>query len=320
MEESSKYEITNSKINNIHDKTFRKLLKNKRNAVRIINKILKEENRIREEEIEEYTNSFITDKYKNVEADIIYKLKGKEVFFHIEHQTKVDEMMPYRILRYEVELIDGVLLNRGIGKSKDKIPIIIPIVVYTGEKKWKVKKNIREMQDKWKEYQAGMELGKYNLIDINTLDKEELLKEENIISKMLILEKIKTEEEMIEYIVKIGKEISKNKEKYTKEEIGLLNIQIKAEFKNRFKMELPKEVVEQLRIKEVASIMTLAERLDLDRERTNREAELRGIEEGKKETKLEMIKKMLKENLSINIIEAVSGFSRKQIEKIAKTI
>ena len=85
-------------VNNLHDKIFRKVLDNKKEAVQIINKVLKKEDKITEKEIEKYTSSYISSNLRNSEADIVYKIKDKEIFFLIEHQTKIDYSMPYRIL------------------------------------------------------------------------------------------------------------------------------------------------------------------------------------------------------------------------------
>lgn len=73
--------------------------------------------------------------------------------------------MPYRILEYEMELIK----NKGY-----KLPLVIPIVLYTGKQKWNAKKYLEESQEKL----GGIEikLGNYNLVDINNYTKEEIEK------------------------------------------------------------------------------------------------------------------------------------------------
>ena len=46
---------------------------------------------------------------QNEEADVVYKLKGKNEFFLIEHQSKVDYRMPFRILKYEMAIIESAI-------------------------------------------------------------------------------------------------------------------------------------------------------------------------------------------------------------------
>src|SRR5699024_4087007 len=88
-----------------HDKLFREILNRNKEIVRLINRYIKPKKELTEEMIEKYDTKFITSIYEKREADIVYKLKGKEVFFLIEHQTKVDKFMPYRILEYSLEII-----------------------------------------------------------------------------------------------------------------------------------------------------------------------------------------------------------------------
>ena len=71
------------KIHNEHDKLVKKIL-----------------------EIEEVRNEFITIDYRGKQVDLLYKIKGKEVYLLIEHQSTQDVKMPYRILEYEVQIID----------------------------------------------------------------------------------------------------------------------------------------------------------------------------------------------------------------------
>ena len=101
-----------SEINNPHDKICRKTLNKKKEAIKIINRILDKNNKIKENSIEKYISSFISNELKNSESDVIYKLKNENVFFLIEHQTKIDYLMPYRILQYELEIISSVLIDR----------------------------------------------------------------------------------------------------------------------------------------------------------------------------------------------------------------
>ena len=125
-------------INNSHDKIFRKVLEDKNNAIKIINRMLKED-KVSIEEIEKYNSSYISSKLANSEADIVYKVINQDVFFLIEHQTKIDYSMPYRILKYELEIIESVLIDKNYKNKKYKYPIVIPIVLYTGNKKWNAK-------------------------------------------------------------------------------------------------------------------------------------------------------------------------------------
>ena len=171
----------------------------KEEAIALINQAIK--TKLKAEEIEKYTSSFVNKIFENREADIVYKYKNKNIFFLIEHQTKIDYSMPYRILEYEIEIMKSAIDIRRVKNKEYKLPLVIPIVLYTGKKKWDAKRYLEESQ----ETLDGVKIkaGNYNLVDINDFTKEELLQEKTLISKMMLLEKSESTEESIEMLEKI---------------------------------------------------------------------------------------------------------------------
>lgn len=63
------------------------------------------EKKVNSSELVASQNSFVTTELKYREADIVYKLKDRNIVFLIEHQTKVDFKMPYKILNYQIEIM-----------------------------------------------------------------------------------------------------------------------------------------------------------------------------------------------------------------------
>lgn len=152
--------------------------------------------------LEKYNSSFVTNDLKNQETDIIYKIKDKKIFFLIEHQTKIDYSMPYRILQYENEIMKSAIDYKKLGQKGYKLPLIISTVLYTGKRKWNANTYIKECQEKL-ENAEELAFAKYNIVDINDMNNSELFEEKSIISKILILEKSKNNEELIININKI---------------------------------------------------------------------------------------------------------------------
>ncbi len=307
QEEQAKYQYTN----NTHDKIFRKTLENKKDAIRIINNFTDFENKIEEKEIEKYNSNYVSDELKNSEADIVYKVKDNNIFFLIEHQSKIDYSMAYRILKYEVSIIESVLTEtKGKYKNKEyRYPIIIPIVLYTGNQKWNAKLDFRNMQIKWKKFE-GIELARYSILDINELDSKELLKEENIISKLIILEKCKTKEEFLENIEKISNEL--NRKCYTKDEIKVCKISVKAMLEKGCKELNTEEVLKKFNMEGDGNMLNCVEMLQKDISQS--------LKNAKEELKLDIVKNMLKEKATLKFISTVSGIKEQEIEKIAKEI
>ena len=200
----------NSQINNTHDKIFRTILSDKEEAARFITKRLNLKEAILAKDLEMYNSSFITNEFQNQEADIVYKIKNSNIFILIEHQTKVDKMMSFRILSYQVEIIRNNIEWSKVRRDDYKIPVVIPILLYTGKQKWNAKMELLEIQDKLEDIE--MQPGSYKLVDINTYSKEELLEDNLFTSKMMLLEKANSEEEVSNYLEEVIPKIE-NKDK-----------------------------------------------------------------------------------------------------------
>ena len=154
-----------------HDKLVKTILKNPEEMAKIINEFLEPSVEVKGENLVKYTNSYITQKYKSKEADIVYKLKNEEVFFLVEHQSTIDKKMPYRILNYCVDIMQEWVKSKKL-KRQTKYPIVVPIIIYTGIEKWKIPKNFKDVQisnQVFGDFKIDLY---YNLIEINKLSKK----------------------------------------------------------------------------------------------------------------------------------------------------
>lgn len=214
-EESEQYSINKNITHQYQDKIFKEVLDNRKELINFIKKYLKNNKfgKIKEEEIESYNPKFITSKFRIKESDMIYKIKNKNIFILIEHQSKIDYDMPLRITEYCVELM------RSIRKNNNKCyAVIYPIVLYTGKKKWDAPLTMENFEEDAYEYGIPtINYQKYNLVDINDYTKEELIKENTAISKALLFEKLETDEEINRTIKTIrNKKLSVEELKYIK--------------------------------------------------------------------------------------------------------
>ena len=119
--------------------------------------------------------------------------------------------MPLRILEYSIEIIRSSINGKKINKILE-LPLIIPVVIYTGNEKWDANEYIEKSQAKLDKYK--IRIGQYNLIDINNYTKKELLEDETFITKMMAVEKCRNTKEIVdvlETITKIVKEEDKEK-------------------------------------------------------------------------------------------------------------
>ena len=204
-----------------HDKIFKAIFDNKEEVVKFINKALKLKNEITEEQLEKYNSSYITRAFQSQEADIVYKIKERNVFFLIEHQSTIDYSMPFRILIYQMEIMRSAIEVSKINTKGYKMPTVIPIVLYTGKQKWNVGQTLRDSQEIWEEG-ISAEPSKFNLVDVNYLDQKDLLEEDSFFSKVLLLEKANNSKEIIEAVEEIMPKIKKEQRDLIKRIISLI--------------------------------------------------------------------------------------------------
>lgn len=297
------YEEKQQNINNKHDKTFRKILDNKKEFKKFLNKILKLKNEINEKNIEKYNSSFVSEDFKNQEADIIYKIKGEEIFILVEHQTKIDYQMPLRILRYEMEIIRSRIIKNI--NNKIVYPVVIPIVLYTGEKRWDASINFEVRNSELAKYRGIKEV-RYNLVDINEYTKEELLREKNILSKIMIIEKSKTSEELKNNLEKIINEVCISNNEYDIEQRKLLIDIIQYTLSGI----LEKNKIEEYKIKLEGEKNMLAVFDMIEREK------IKDKEEAKKESKKTIAKKLVEMKIDKDIIIKATGLTKEELEKL----
>jgi len=247
--------------------------------------------------------------FQNREADIVYKYKDKNIFFLIEHQTKIDYSMPYRILEYETEIMKSAIDIRKVKNKEYKLPLVIPIVLYTGKKKWDAKRYLEESQ----ETLDGVKIkaGNYNLVDINDFTKEELLQEETLISKMMLLEKSESTEETIEMLEKIIPGIKKDDEELLKRIISIL-------FGEKIGEEKTKELIEKIDGGDGKMLAVV----DMIRNENQMYINM-GRKEGRKEERkirnIEIAQKLLKLKMPITQISEVTELTEKEIKALKQS-
>ena len=229
---------------------------------------------VKAKDLELVQNSFVTLELKYREADIVYKIKGTNVVILIEHQTRVDKKMPYRILNYQMEIMRT---NEG-----EEECLVIPIVLYTGKEMWAAKRYIKELQTRryakkeinFDEIELGT-LGYYTLVDVNEYTKEELL-EEGILSKIMLLEKERNTEELLKTIFEINEKI---KEVKTKEK-EIVYVAMEVLLGKKIEKEKAEEIMKKI-IEEGSDYMLAAEEMIMkENEMIRNEGRMLGMTEG----------------------------------------
>ena len=303
-----------------HDKLVKTILKNPEEMAKIINEFLEPSVEVKGENLVKYTNSYITQKYKSKEADIVYKLKNEEVFFLVEHQSTIDKKMPYRILNYCVDIMQEWVKSKKM-KRQTKYPIVVPIIIYTGIEKWKIPKNFKDVQisnQVFGDFKIDLY---YNLIEINKLSKKYLIDQQSLFGYGMVIEKSKNKAELQENLELIVKN-AKSKEKL----MEISNI-IEYLFFDMIEESAKEMLIEKINLKirkEEKDMSSLYERLLAETCEMIREGKNEGIEEGKKIMreimKEEATQSLLKNNVDEEIILKSMKITKKELEEIKKNM
>lgn len=313
-EESTEYRLEQEKKKYSHDKLIKGILQDTKEVTEFINQFVEPREEIKEEELVRYTNSYITKKYKAKEADLVYKLKNQEVFFLIEHQSTIDYNMSYRMLNYCLDIMRERSRNQKIGKNI-RYPIIIPILIYTGNKKWKMPKNFSEKQINngvFERYKISFE---YNFINISKFSEQYLLKKDTMLCYAMFLEKAENDEQLINYLEKIINSIQKKK---NLEELYCI---IRYLFDRTLEDNAQEELLKKIEIKVGEEKMSVfGERLARGIENFKEEARKEGKEEGKEESQRKIAENMLNLKLDEKLILKTTQIKKADLEKIKKEL
>lgn len=291
-------------LNQRHDRTFKEVLKHKKEMSKFLKNFIGLEVDINKLQI--YNNEFINNKYEKRISDIIYKEKDKEIYYLIEHQSKVDINMPNRILEYCMELMREVKKNSREGTN----PLIVPIVIYTGANEWTVSENFSDTQKVEKKYKKYAINLKYKLIDINKYSKEELTNKNTKITSMMLLEKCKDDEETRNLIMQLWGDADKERREW------LANL-VKFVFSQMSKDEV---ILKLMNEKERTSMEDWIERMKENRRKEDIKLRKKAIKEGRAEAIALIIKNMLKENQDENTIIKFTNAKREDIEEVRKEL
>ena len=285
-------------IHNEHDKLYKSILSRPKEMLYAIKKATN----IKEDlDIIPVRNELVTVDFRGRQADIIYKLRDKEVYFLLEHQSTQDSEMPYRVLEYETQIMhNSFSMHNFRQKFKAKV---ISILLFTGIGGWDGARSIVEIQEQFgyimkptADYEG---IGEYNVLDIDELTEEELLKDDTLLSKAMLLEKARYEDELIDTLEKIIPMIKDD-------ERGLMI----AAIRYILIKDLGKKQARKF-IKELEGGIDMG--VFVNELRMNREKELeRKRRDGERTGILKTAKNMLKEKIDINIIEKVTGLKRSQ--------
>ncbi|OJY54836.1 MAG: hypothetical protein BGO90_10405 [Legionella sp. 40-6] len=169
----------NNQISNAHDQFFRTAMADKRVARDFLMAWLPSElyKSVDFEQLEIQPRSYINDIRKESAVDVLFKtaIEGHDAYLYLllEHQSTPDQLMPFRMLKYICNIIDHHLKTYDTKKDK-KIPLIYPLVIYHGKRKYPFSTDLSDLIDAPPALVERYFLKPFQLIDLGQIDDETL--------------------------------------------------------------------------------------------------------------------------------------------------
>lgn len=141
------------------DRSIKWLLQDKENVRGLIEIVAGEVGeRIDFSQLELQNRSFISDKLREQTSDLLFSVPFKigpeteELFIYIliEHQSTVDVSMGFRLLFYMMHIWDTQRqewMKNNVPKSEWRLRPILPIVFYSGDRRWQVPLSVTAIMD-----------------------------------------------------------------------------------------------------------------------------------------------------------------------------
>jgi len=111
-------------------------------------------------------DSFIGDKLKQQITDLLFSVnfnhKQGYIYILIEHQSIPDKLMPFRILKYMVSIMEDHLTKT----AETELPVVYPIIFYTGTKPYNYSTDLFDLFGDGKELALEVFGRPYQLVNI----------------------------------------------------------------------------------------------------------------------------------------------------------
>ena len=169
-------------IHNPHDKLFKKTFSEKQTAIAFFEAYLPNNlvKHIQFETLKLVPANFIDEEFKEFQSDVIFqvKIKNKISYLYIlfEHQTRIEPLFPFRLLRYKVKIWDELVRKN---RNLKLLPPILPILLHQGEKSWNISTEFIDILDLdlsvKKDLSSFLPNFKHILIDLPDLKSNEIL-------------------------------------------------------------------------------------------------------------------------------------------------
>jgi predicted transposase/invertase (TIGR01784 family) len=324
--------------NPIKDSIFKELFEDRTVFYDFLKAFLPKEitKQIKETDLKREQTELIGKDFSVKRSDILYKIEkgnapkgvqgnGQDIYIYLllEHQSKVDQLMAFRMLAYKVRIWEQYV-NSHKKESEQKgfkLPVIIGIVFYDGKAKWTSPMDVKDKITEIKNMEEYLIKANYELINLSSIKEETIINMKNALGVILLTDKpnvrIKNAEELLKIINEeiISKLPEEEKEKFDKHRNAFIEL-----FGKRTDYEEIKERFEELKEMEVPKMFnTLEEIAKRDREKARLEGKL---EERERfiEFMIEILNQRFGEDFDKSLEEKIRNANEETINQIKKNI
>ena len=117
-----------------------------------------------------FIDAHLRKRYTDVLYSATFKGNIGYIYLLIEHQSSPAKTMPWRLLQYTVNIIAKHLQTH----KTDKLPLVVPLVLYHGRQKYPHSTDIRDLVAAPKALVEQYFLKPFHLVDLHTIDDEKL--------------------------------------------------------------------------------------------------------------------------------------------------
>lgn len=157
-----------------HDAFFKAALQNPKTAQHFLQCFLSPEalTLLRLETLEPQNVTFIEEHLQESAADILFRLQTHHehtayVYTLIEHQRKAEKAMPFRLLRYLIQ----IMRHHQEQHQTDQLPLVLPLLIYNGQQAYPYSLDLFDLfPPEVREHAQATLVAPYPLIDLSQFD------------------------------------------------------------------------------------------------------------------------------------------------------
>ncbi|UBX30882.1 Rpn family recombination-promoting nuclease/putative transposase (plasmid) [Arsenophonus apicola] len=268
------------------------------------------------------SGSFIEPTLRSHCSDMLYSVQtttGKGyIYTLIEHQSRPEKLMAFRLLRYSV-----AAMHQHLEQGNDTLPVVIPLLFYQG------KTSPYPYSTEWMNCFADPELAKsvytqaFPLVDITAIPDEEIVKHKRVALMELVMKHIRARD-MLEFSQEIASLL--NQYVIQPELFKGLMYYIVERGNTSDATQFLHQIAEKADdYREV--VMTIAEQLRREGEHKGiqkgmqegiQKGKLEGLQEGEKQASLKIARQLLEKGVERDIVKLSTGLTDAELRNLFK--